>query len=112
VSPTEILAGDTVSIAVDVTNYGNVAGEGTVMFFTRDPVASVSRPVLELKAVRKLELAPGETKTARIELNTDELTFLDRDLEPVLEPGQFDIFAGPSAREADLLKARIILLSP
>jgi beta-glucosidase len=112
VSPTEILAGDTVSIAVEVTNSGNVAGEETVMFFTRDPVASVSRPVLELKAAQKLALAPGETKTARVELNTDALTFLDRDLEPALEPGQFEIFAGPSARESDLLKARIILLSP
>jgi beta-glucosidase len=111
VSPTEILAGDTVSIVVEVTNSGNVAGEETVLFFTRDPVASVSRPVLELKAVRKLALAPGETKTARVELNTEELTFLDRDLEPLLEPGQFEIFAGPSAREADLLKVSIILLS-
>jgi beta-glucosidase len=112
VSPTETTAGGKITIEVDVTNSGTVAGEETVMFFTRDPVASVSRPVLELKAVRKLSLKPGETKTARVELNTDALAFLDRDLEPILEPGQFEIFAGPSAREADLLKASIILLNP
>jgi len=44
-----------------VSNDGKLAGEETALFFLRDPVASVSRPVLELKGIRKLTLAPGQT---------------------------------------------------
>jgi len=110
VSPIEFTADDEIEISVDVTNTGHVAGEETVMLFFRDPVASVSRPVLQLTGIAKAQLAPGETKTVRLKLHPRDMSFPDRAGNPVLEPGVFQIFVGPSAHEADLLKAEIMLV--
>jgi beta-glucosidase len=104
--PSELKPGDTLTVEVDVANEGSQAGEETVLLFTRDPVASVSRPLLELKAMTKLALAPRKVETARLTLATDDLTFLGHDLEPKLEPGIIELFVGPAAREDRLLKAR------
>jgi beta-glucosidase len=80
------------------------------MLFFRDPVASVSRPVLQLTGVSKARLVPGETKTVHLKLRAHELSFPDGAGNPILEPGVFQIFVGPSASEADLLKADIMLV--
>ena len=57
---------DTLDVRVDVTNQGAYAAEETVFLFIHDKVATVTRPVLELKGVGKVTLRPGETKTVRI----------------------------------------------
>jgi beta-glucosidase len=110
VSPSEFGADDEIDISVVVTNTGHAAGEETIMLFFRDPVASVSRPVLQLTGVVKARLAPGETKTVQLKLRAREMSFPDSAGNPVLEPGVFQIFVGPSARETDLLKADIMLI--
>ena len=96
-------------VAVDVTNEGARAAEETVFLFVRDKVASVARPVLELKGVTKIALEPGETRTAKLRLPIEELRFLGLDLQPVLEPGEVEILAGPCADAAQLLSARLTL---
>ena len=70
----------------------------------------MSRPVLQLTGVAKARLAPGETKTVHLKLRARDMAFPDRDGNPILEPGVFEIFVGPSARGADLLKADIMLV--
>jgi beta-glucosidase len=110
VSPTEFGAQDEINISVDVTNTGPRAGEETVLLFIRDPVASVSRPVLQLKGMAKAHLAPGETQAVRLRLSAHDLAFVGCDQKAVLEPGTFEIFVGSSARQADLLKASIMLV--
>ena len=105
-----VSADDEISISIDVTNTGRVAGEETVLAFFRDPVASVSRPVLQLAGLAKARLAPGETKTVQLKLRARDMSFPDHDGSSVLEPGVFQIFVGPSARESDLLKADIMLV--
>jgi beta-glucosidase len=107
---TQLRRGDTVGIEVDVKNDGPVAGEETVLLFVRDPVASVSRPVLELKGMAKISLASGERGKVRISLAVNDLAFLGSDMTPRLEPGRFDLFVGPSARTDALLQASIDLL--
>ena len=107
VAPSELRAGAKVTLSVGVRNDGPVAGEETVLFFLRDPVASVSRPVLELKGMGKAWLEPRQTKTVEITLSTDDLAFLAADYALRLEPGVIEFFAGPSARTEDLLKAEI-----
>jgi len=109
VSPESASAGDTIEVSVDVTNEGACAAEETVFMFVRDCVASVARPTLELKGVTKIELAPGETGTARLRLPAAELEFLGPDLEPVLEPGEIELRVGPCADPAQLLSARLML---
>ena len=109
-SKTELRRGDTVDIEVDVTNEGPAAGEETVLLFVHDPVASVSRPVLEIKGMAKASLAPGGRATVRITLAVNELAFLGTDMKPRLEPGRFDLFVGPSAQKETLLKTSVTLL--
>ncbi|MGE3871723.1 MAG: glycoside hydrolase family 3 N-terminal domain-containing protein [Parvibaculaceae bacterium] len=106
-SPSELRAGAKATLEVTVRNEGAVAGEETVFFFLRDPVASVSRPLIELKGTGKAWLEPGQAKTVAVTLSTDDLAFPGNDYEPRLEPGSIELFAGPSARHEDLLKAEI-----
>ena len=106
VAPEQVRPGDSLTIEVDVTNEGKFAGEETVLLFMRDPVASVSRPVLELKAMAKASLKPGESKRVRMTLTTEDLMFLGQDFEPRLESGVLEFFVGP-AGDGMLLKTSI-----
>jgi len=76
----------------------------------RDPVATISRPLLELKGMAKIALGPGERGSVRLKLTTDDLTFIGTDLEPRLEPGSFEIFVGPVAQKDLLLQTSIRVL--
>ena len=83
-----------------------VDGEATIFLFTHDVVASVARPVLELKGVRKIALAAGARGRVAWRLSTESLSFLGPDLKSVLEPGTIEIHVGQSADPADLLTQR------
>jgi len=109
VTPTDVTARDVVDVGIDVTNDATRAAEETVFLFVRDRVASVARPLLELKDVTKIVLDPGATATARFRLPATALGFLGLDLEPVLEPGEIEILVGPDADPARLVSARLVL---
>jgi len=100
---------DTVVIRVDVANDGARAGEETVFLFTHDKLASVARPLLELKAFAKIHLDPGQSGTVTLLLAAAELHFLGLDLQPVFEPGEVEILVGPCADRSRLLKGTIHL---
>jgi beta-glucosidase len=103
---------DTIQIRVDVRNEGTRAAQETVFLFTHDKVASVSRPVLELKGFAKIDLRPGESGTVTLTLSAVELRFLGLDLAPVFEPGEVEILVGPCADRSRLLAATIRLSWP
>jgi beta-glucosidase len=109
VTPAEAEDIDTLQIRVDVRNDGARAAEETVFLFTHDKVASVARPLLELKGFAKISLRPGEAGTVRLSLRAEELGFLGRDLEPVFEPGEVEILVGPCADRSRLLAATVRL---
>ncbi|MDJ1157071.1 glycoside hydrolase family 3 N-terminal domain-containing protein [Chelatococcus sp. SYSU_G07232] len=98
---------DRVTVAVTVANEGPVDGEETVLLFVHDLVASVARPVLELKGMAKVRLAPGERQVLHLILPVDDLAFLDLDLKPRLEPGAFKVYVGPAADPERLLEASL-----
>jgi beta-glucosidase len=98
---------DELTIEVDVVNEGPAAGEETVFLFARDSVASVARPLLELKGVGKIALPPGEGGTVCFRLAAEALAFPGIDLKPVFEPGEFLLFAGKSADPSGLLMMKI-----
>jgi beta-glucosidase len=100
----ELAAGGRLIAEVDVSNDGTREGEDTVFLFTHDVVATAARPLLELKAMAKVRLAPGERRSVTLSVPVDALSFLDADLERVLEPGEFDLYVGPNAAPAALLK--------
>ncbi|MEJ1960919.1 MAG: glycoside hydrolase family 3 N-terminal domain-containing protein [Gammaproteobacteria bacterium] len=110
VTPDAVTQNETIEVTVDVTNEGSRAAEETVFLFTRDKVASVARPVLELKGVEKISLQPGETGTVQLRLPAAALAFPGIDLKPVFEPGEVEIFVGPSADVTLLVGASVQLI--
>ncbi len=72
-----------------------------MQLYTRDLVASITRPVKELKGFRRVRLGPGETQTVSFTLHTDDLAFFGSDGKRVVEPGKFHAWIGGSS-ESDL----------
>ena len=89
----------TTKAAVDVRNTGTQRGDEVVQLYIRDEVSSVTRPVKELRGFRRVSLEPGEMKTVEFTLGPDELSFLNRDMHRVVEPGTFKIMAGGNSKE-------------
>lgn len=96
-------------IVARIHNRGSHAAEEVVQLYVHDRAASVTRPVRELKDFRKVALAAGANATVRFTLRRDDLLFVGRDLQPTVEPGQFDLWVAPSA-EADGLMGSFELL--
>ena len=110
VDRTEIPADGSVKVYVDVKNTGKMAGDEIVQLYIRDRFSSVTRPVKELKDFARISLAPGETRTVGFTVTPDKLMFLDKDLKPVVEPGEFILMVGSSSDDKDLLKTSIRVL--
>jgi beta-glucosidase len=108
-SPGQVSVCDAIQVQVDLTNEGARTACETVFVFTHDVVASVSRPLLQLAAFARQELAPAETRTVSLTLPAGRLQFLGRDLRPVFESGSVEILVGPRADRADLLVATVQL---
>jgi beta-glucosidase len=85
------------TVEVDVSNTGDRAGDEVVQIYIRDTVSSVPRPIIELKAFRRVTLKPGERQTLTFELQPDDLAFWDIDMKWSVEPGEFRISAGSSS---------------
>jgi beta-glucosidase len=87
----------TITLAATITNTGRREAEETAQLYVRDRVASLTRPVRELKGIRKLRLAPGESARVTFTLSRAELGFHDEQMRFVSEPGAFDAWIAPSA---------------
>lgn len=90
----------TVTAEVTVTNTGKRPGREIVQLYVRDPVASMSRPVRQLKGIAKVDLAPGEAKRVAIAVPVADLGFHDRDGRYRVEPGRFEVGMGGSSAVA------------
>jgi beta-glucosidase len=102
-SARSIPAGGSVIVEVDVRNTGKRTGDEVVQVYIHDQVASVARPVKQLKGFQRVTLAPGEQRTVRIKLEGRAFAMWNAAMKEVVEPGLFDIMAGPKSR--DLKKA-------
>jgi len=90
-----IKAEEPITFSVEVTNTGKVAGAETVQLYVKDLKASVDRPEKELKAFQKVYLQPGETKTVKLTINTDALSFYDEKKNGwTAESGDFEALIG------------------
>ncbi len=95
--PAEILAEGQTTASVDVTNTGTREGDEVAQLYVHQKVASVTRPVMELRGFERVTLKPGEKKTVHFKITPVELQMLNRDMHWVVEPGTFDIMVGPSS---------------
>jgi beta-glucosidase len=86
-----------VSVTVPVRNTGSRAGDETVQIYVHQQVGSVTRPIKELKAFRRVTLQPGETKILSFTLTPASFRMWNIDMHRVVEPGDFDIMVGPNS---------------
>jgi beta-glucosidase len=95
-------AKDTVSISFTLTNEGPVAGEEVVQLYVRDELASVARPVKELKDFQRVKLDAGGSATVTFRITADQLSMLNEALQEVTEPGAFRLMLGGSSKDIRL----------
>jgi len=88
---------DTLTVSAAIRNTGDRAGTEVVQLYVRDLVASVTRPVKELKGFHRLTLQPGEEQMVRFELPVQQLGFTGLDLHYTVEPGVFKLWVGPDS---------------
>lgn len=95
---------DKIEATVTVTNTGNYDGEETVELYLQDLVASITRPVKELKGFQKIFLKKGESKEVKFIIGIDDLKFYNSDLKYAAEPGDFNLFIGGSSDNVQTAK--------
>jgi beta-glucosidase len=102
IGPPETTTNGSTTIRCTVKNTGTRAGDEVVQLYVRDVLASVARPVMELKGFERVTLAPGESKDVRFTLGPEHLRMLDKDLKWIVEPGAFRIMIGSSSKDIRL----------
>ena len=103
-SAPRIPANGKLTVSVEVENTGARAGDEVVQLYIRDPVATMSRPVKELKGFQRVTLQPGEKRRVEFVLDREHLGFWNRELRYVVEPGEFRVMVGSSS--ADVIEAK------
>jgi len=97
-----ISANDSTTITCKITNTGKYAGDEVAQLYVHDELASVARPVTELKGFQRINLLPGKSKTASFAITPETLSMLDINLKKVVEPGDFRIMIGASCKDIRL----------
>ncbi len=108
VNKTNFSADEKLIASVNIKNIGDYDGEETIQLYIRDLVASVTRPVKELKAFKKEFLKKGESKTISFELNKEDFSFYNREMKWGTEPGEFDIFIGSDSDTQNAVRVTLI----
>jgi beta-glucosidase len=96
-SAAKIAPGQSVTVSVPVRNTSTRTGDETVQIYVRDVLSSVTRPIKELKAFRRVTLTPGEGRTVALTLPAEAFQMWNDKMKRVIEPGAFEIMAGPNS---------------
>jgi len=96
-------ANESVEATFTLKNSGAVAGDEVCQLYVKDELASVARPVMELKGFQRVHLKPGEAKKITFTISPDMLRMLNSKLQEVIEPGDFRIMIGSSSRDIRLM---------
>ncbi|HYM78114.1 MAG TPA: CIA30 family protein [Candidatus Dormibacteraeota bacterium] len=107
VEPAQILSNGSAKVSVDVTNSGSREGDEVPQLYIHQRVASITQPVMQLKAFQRLTLKPGEKKTVEFIVTSDMLSMLNVDMHRVVEPGVFDVMVGPSSDQTNSVKLTV-----
>jgi beta-glucosidase len=96
-SSTTIAPDGSVEVSVDVRNTGARAGDETVQVYVRDKIASVTRPIQQLRGFERVTLLPGEARTLKFTLGPRAFEMWDERMRRIVEPGEFEVMAGSSS---------------
>src|SRR5829696_5631041 len=103
-STPRISANGKLTVSVEVENTGRRAGHEVAQLYIRDLVATMTRPVKELKGFQRVSLRPGEKRRVEFVLGPEHLGFWNREMRYVVEPGEFKVMVGPNS--VDVVEAK------
>ncbi|HWC18541.1 MAG TPA: glycoside hydrolase family 3 N-terminal domain-containing protein [Terriglobales bacterium] len=108
VEPAQIQQHGSAIVTVDLENTGSRLGDEVAQLYIHQRLASVTRPVMELKGFQRITLRGGERKTVKFTLGPAELSMLDSGMHRVVEPGIFDVMLGPSSAETTSVALTVV----
>lgn len=100
---------DSATVSFTLQNTGTTDGDEVVQMYIRHMLSSLSRPVMELKGFQRVHLKAGESKTISFTINPEMLSMLDRQLNKMVEPGEFRIMVGGSSRDTRLKETLTVI---
>jgi beta-glucosidase len=106
-SAATIMPGQDVTVRVPVSNTGTRAGDEVVQVYLRDEASTVTRPVKELVGFERVTLQPGESKTVEIPIRSESFALWNREMQRVIEPGEFTIMVGPNSEDVKSVKLTV-----
>jgi len=98
-STQSVAPGERIDISITVENTGGATGDEVVQLYVRDPVASVARPVLELRGFKRIELGAGQRKRVTFSLTPEQLAFWSPRGQWLVEAGRIDFWVGASSAD-------------
>ena len=107
VEPQQIHENGTAKVTVEITNTGKRAGDEVAELYVHQKIASVTRPVMQLKGFERVTLAPGEKKTVEFTVTPEMLQMLNAEMQPVVEPGVFELMVGASSDKTATVKLTV-----
>ena len=102
VAPANVRDEDALRVSCVVQNSGDCAGDEVVQLYVKDPVASTTRPMKELKGFKRIALQPGEKQQLTFTVPVEMLSLYDLDMQRIVEPGEFQIMIGASSQDIRL----------
>ena len=108
VEPSQIGAGGTAKASVDITNTGSREGDEVPQLYIHQKIASVTRPVMQLKGFQRVTLKAGEKKTVDFTITPEMLSMLNGDMHRVVEPGIFEVMVGPSSEQTSTVPLAVV----
>ena len=97
-------ADGSITLTVNVRNSGNRDGDEVVQLYIHDMVATIARPVKELKGFERISLKAGESRDVTFTINADMLKFYNSNLQYVAEPGDFEAMVGGNSRDVQKIR--------
>ena len=102
INPQKISPQGKVNISLDVKNIGRYKGDEVVQLYIKDKVATVARPIKELKRFERITLEPDQKKRVNFTLLSQDLVFYDINMDLVVERGIFEVMIGSSSEDIRL----------
>ena len=103
-SATTMKADGSITLTVNVRNSGNRDGDEVVQLYIHDMVATIARPVKELKGFERISLKAGESRDVTFTISADMLKFYNSNLQYVAEPGDFEVMVGGNSRDVQKIR--------
>jgi beta-glucosidase len=108
VEPKSIRPGGTAKVSVDIANTGDRSGDEVAQLYIHQRVASVTRPVLQLRGFKRISLQPGQKMTVEFTVTPEDLALIDVNMNRVVEPGIFDLMVGPSSNDTSSIALEVV----